>query len=822
MNTITGKVTVTDSGIGIPDLVVEAYNGELSGSGVVSIAPTRIGSVITSGDGSFSLSYDATTMKAFPGLYITVLSPDTGKTPVTLFKSSVSRSVPGILESFVVKLTADQLKAASVPVPVIPVVAIPDDTTLATDVINKYKSVKTVTSAVEKGIKDSHQQDIAGDKKNKIAFVNSYKTALLSKKTSLTPSGNVVDENASIATKHLELLNNEITNKLNPNLSTDINLNDPESGMQVWFYLTDDDKSKLASFKNGNYYRFSESQLATNPDIKALLDKLIGSENGSTTLNFNNPILKYFRTTTTDNNAAQSLVKSTGATTVTPVPPVVPGSGIEPVTSGDIPLYIARLINDMPSPEAGITLGTTDISTRPDNAKVQQSVNTFQLQKGPAETTAAYDFNILQIAFDNVWQQLFDADITTLLNTGYQTATDKGVDMNTLNSSIINNNLKISLPALKAAFSEIASKESVLPSNVIANFEIFPNEWNELTYDCKTKLSDIADAIELAMLGYLKNVDTTVVNTNSTPWWHPLSTPANGAATVKFNSVYEAERYILKLREQGERIIDTVRNDDYISMDSVLKQIDDKLKSNYVFKVYAADASYSTVNFGLVLTYRQNWEPLAYQVGHLMKTIPLSPKEERKFTTKTTINRKKSEKEEIKNSTSETSDRTTTNRSEDEIMSKVNLKATLDATTSGSFNALFSKGSATVSAGFEADKDSEKNKKDFHEAVVKATQEHKSERNKEISTESSYTRDAEESGTIINPNDELAVTYLFYELQKRYRISEQLYRIQPVVMVAQQVPSPDEITETWIIINDWMLRRNLLDKSFLPALGLHQ
>ena len=43
---------------------------------------------------------------------------------------------------------------------------------------------------------------------------------------------------------------------------------------------------------------------------------------------------------------------------------------------------------------------------------------------------------------------------------------------------------------------------------------------------------------------------------------------------------------------------------------------------------------------------------------------------------------------------------------------------------------------------------------------------------------------------IQNPNDELAVTYLFYELQRTYGISERLHSLTPVILVANAVPAP--------------------------------
>ena len=71
---------------------------------------------------------------------------------------------------------------------------------------------------------------------------------------------------------------------------------------------------------------------------------------------------------------------------------------------------------------------------------------------------------------------------------------------------------------------------------------------------------------------------------------------------------------------------------------------------------------------------------------------------------------------------------------------------------------------------------------------------------------------------IQNPNDELTVTYLFYELQRTYRISERVHKLTPVILVANDVPAPHEIDDAWLVEHDWILRRAILDDSFRPAL----
>ena len=117
----------------------------------------------------------------------------------------------------------------------------------------------------------------------------------------------------------------------------------------------------------------------------------------------------------------------------------------------------------------------------------------------------------------------------------------------------------------------------------------------------------------------------------------------------------------------------------------------------------------------------------------------------------------------------------------------------------------------------DAQKNSDDTKKSFRQAVFKANQEFTHEKVTEITTDETQTYESVETTEISNPNDEIAVTYLFYELQRRYRLYERLYRVQPVVLVAQEFPQPEDITQAWLVQHDWILRRVILDDSFLPV-----
>ena len=251
------------------------------------------------------------------------------------------------------------------------------------------------------------------------------------------------------------------------------------------------------------------------------------------------------------------------------------------------------------------------------------------------------------------------------------------------------------------------------------------------------------------------------------------------------------------------------------------------LRRAYGFTIFAAKPGQRSVNFGLLVTYRQKWEPLNYQAGELVATIPLAPKEVRKFTKRQIVKKSRAEKEIQNNLKSRREDTTETSRAEAEIINKANSKTAFQLGTqtganvgfnasvvngsfNGSINASFSKESGSIS---------EEVKREFREAVFKAAQEYKEERTVEIRSEVAEESEVTESGEISNPNDELTVTYLFYELQRRYRVTEQIHRVTPVIFIAQEVPFPNEIDEDeWIIKHDWILQRVLLDDSFRPAL----
>ncbi|HOY12481.1 MAG TPA: hypothetical protein PLY70_05045, partial [Saprospiraceae bacterium] len=221
------------------------------------------------------------------------------------------------------------------------------------------------------------------------------------------------------------------------------------------------------------------------------------------------------------------------------------------------------------------------------------------------------------------------------------------------------------------------------------------------------------------------------------------------------------------------------------------------------------------INFGIIVTYRQKWVPLNYQVGDLVRSIPLSPKEVRKVSIKKVVKKDNVTKSMENNLRSSQEEENVTERLEKEIVKKAQKGNSFGASAS------FSRWGVTANSDFKSDSSNSSDavKKEFRESVKKAAQEYKDERKIEIETKETYESEYNESSEISNPNDELTVTYLFYELQRRFEVSEKLHKVTPIVLVPMPMPTPSrKDMNTLILKYGWVINRVLLDDRFRAAL----
>ena len=749
---VQGKVFDIATKEGIGNLLITIYDvnkgTERAASPVLAALlkiSTRLGSVLSDDAGLFNFTYSKDDILALGpkkkrlDLLVVISAPEDENTTASekvFYYSNPPRMNAGRVENFSIGITPETQKKFGV-----------NGKISIKESIGSYERLRTDEKELNQGIVDFHRASIQQDITEKGVLRQELLKTIATNVDAVLTTGELVRDNDSIKDK-VSLVGSKALTRAN----TQIN---ESRGVRVTLYLTPADRNRLQPFLNNATDGFAN---IPEHQLQDILFRTNSSENPGTLLVHQSPFAKYCSEQTVEEKCAKIHTgleeddsehhdHGGGEPDDDPSGPIT-GPGIETITNADIPKYVARLVGSVPSPDS--VLSPEFNTQRADRKAVEDAVDDFSLRRGPAEVPAFYDFQSLQIAFEHVWRILIDEEI---INTTHRL--DKKYK---LKAGI---GLAGSFPGLSNLPTEAVLYESVqqeVPADIAAQFDITLEEWTDLSATHQKKLQEIAVAIATAC---------NPVKISGGIFGDQYRVPAN------------CEKKRQDLREQGDHIIDAVRHDDYYTMHKTLRELHDRINSNYEFTVFAADRNFHSVNFGLLNTYRQQWTPINYQAGKLVKTIPLSPKEERKYSLKTTRNLKQARKEALKNNSSLKNEQTSTSRVEAEIMEKAQNKTNFSTNAEGGFTVGIWNGKGSTTFGVEAQQESAASRKDFREAVLKAVQEYSEERNVQIDTEETSSSEYTESGTVVNPNDELSVTYLFYELQRRYRVSEQLLPRHP-------------------------------------------
>ena len=455
---------------------------------------------------------------------------------------------------------------------------------------------------------------------------------------------------------------------------------------------------------------------------------------------------------------------------------------------------IATQFRDVASPEAPLVYGVSR------DSDISDTVTRFRIRGGPADVRSFHDFQVLQVAFDPMWTSIVDSRLRRIAQEIYQEilAYDNEVS-GVLEPERLLSGDRRDFETLTRDFEAFLAEyvdANLTPPEVIRllGAPLSAGEWNDFSESVQGELMALAE--QLPATGGLPGPgDILPLLGGQVKSFKPLQDQA-------WDIVRAERRYIAEGRGRVSRLR------------ARMKEIDERLNTPYRFDVFAPNS----MNFGILLTYRQTWDPLDYQVGPLVSTVPLAPKESRKYTTKRTRSETSQRKELEAAGGRRSMERNDATRADNEIVRSARQKTSFDLQTQAQASVGVFSGGVNTNMGAEAEKQSQSTKKNFREAVLKAAEEYKQESTLEIETGVEDTVETETSGELINPNDEITVTYLFYELQRQYRIAEQLDRVEPVILVANEVPTPDEIDEDWLMAHDWILRRVLLDPTLEPVL----
>jgi hypothetical protein len=203
----------------------------------------------------------------------------------------------------------------------------------------------------------------------------------------------------------------------------------------------------------------------------------------------------------------------------------------------------------------------------------------------------------------------------------------------------------------------------------------------------------------------------------------------------------------------------------------------------------------------------------------IIRTIPLGPKQTERVSTKVvrrTMLRHTSEDLQATERSTDVSD-TATNSTE--VLREAARSLGWHAEAQGT--ARWGWGSAKVSAGVKGEtknRDQRATKK-LSEVMRKTAGKLRTESKVIVSTETEAEFEEQTVSEIQNPNDEIPLTYVFRTLQHQFDLFTSIKEVSNVIMVAEPVPRPAQITRAWLKRYDWIIARVLLDDSYRETLN---
>ncbi|MEX0279054.1 MAG: hypothetical protein AB3N19_16155 [Ruegeria sp.] len=469
------------------------------------------------------------------------------------------------------------------------------------------------------------------------------------------------------------------------------------------------------------------------------------------------------------------------------------GNAAAPATPDDVKRHLTDLLEEIQL--VGTTAAQIETSGTLDG--INGFVHGLDIKGGAADQTAIFDFETLNFAFDHVWQDIFDPWWSTILA-----------------DRLIESGKFASLQAARVnGDGDNAPKRDVLEElafqtdniRAAASGEFGTNMPPTVSYSI---LGGIVDGI--AAIGNLLQDATGVV-------YDTITGSGDGSANVRDHRDPDGGG-VRDHRNRGHR---RQRGRRMQVLNAYLKALDEVIAADYPFTVFGADESGRAINYGQVVKYRQHWEPKSYQAGELVKTLPLAPQQKVSFSSRRTIKSSYTEKRAEASENTYNSSDSATARDVAKIVNnaKLDTSYTLENKANASVPGVGG-GESTSTLQTNFGLQSNRTKETFREQVRKESESFKNSASMHVETSDSEELLDEEKSEIQNPNDEIAFTCLFYELQRRFEVSEKLHKLTPVILVAEEVWKPSEITPERIGRFDWIIRRVLLDDSYAEALDI--
>jgi hypothetical protein len=486
-----------------------------------------------------------------------------------------------------------------------------------------------------------------------------------------------------------------------------------------------------------------------------------------------------------------------GGSTTTNNPP--PGQDTE-ASVQDVKKHLKNLLDEIK--EAGDRAKSGEESGS--LAGINGFVHGLDIQGGAADQTAVFDFERLNFAFEHVWEDIFDPWWSTVV-AGSIIDVDRVIKANTNAPN----------PPPNRPRRDLLEELQFQTNNIRAatRAELSGDDSQVVTYSLLGGLKSIGGAVG-GVVGGVAGVAGGIIDIVG-------GGGGGGSGSRDYRDRGDGRGRVRDHRGKGRGRQGRERGKRMKILEEYLSALDDAISSDYPFTVFGADDSGRAINYGQLVRYRQRWEPKSYQAGELVKTLPLAPKQKIAFSTKRVTKKTYTEKRAEASENTYNSSDSSTARDVAKIVNNAKLETsyTMENKANASVPGVGggeSKSTFQTNFGIQ----STRTKESFREQTRKESESFKNSTSVQIETTESEEFIEETSGEITNPNDEIAFTCLFYELQRRYEVSERLHRLTPVILVAEDVWRPSDITPELIARYDWVIRRVLLDESYEGALKI--
>lgn len=441
MNKVSGKIVLKESGVGVPDLLVVVYDvdsgtqpEDVVGTKSVGTVPSlgqgfagdRLGFALTDSSatdkrGTFELTYEDDEFRIRnpeekrPDLFLFVLAPEeAGNDPRILFASVALRENAGRTEQYLIRLTAEQLEKAGVPLPTTP----NDEIEEPQRTVQRIVRANSRLDAIDQGFRSIDKQRVEQIRQTALGFQTKVRPAfrrmlsrvpetLVDPDAFVAPGESVFEKGNAIIRRGIE----QVVNSDDPKVRA------PVTGFVA---LTAAQKDALAGHLEGG--------AIDSEALEGILNGDEGRQRSTTFVVREDPLIQFCREKSQDEAHCLAILEDGPDDGDAPEDPEngdVPGPGVTAITEQDINQYVARLMDTMTSPEERVVSG---LEPRADRAKVEENIRTLAFPPSPADTPAFHNFHNLQIAFEHVWEEAIDEGILDLAEDAYQDIVELGGD----------------------------------------------------------------------------------------------------------------------------------------------------------------------------------------------------------------------------------------------------------------------------------------------------------------------------------------------------------------------------------------------------------